>query len=418
MDILVPQIGTSTEVVIIEIPVKVGDTIGADDTVLVLESDKATLDVPAGKAGTITALHVAVGDRVGEGHRMLALEANGETTAAPPAMPEPLAESPTPAPPPAMAAQSGTPAPSPAGTGEITDFPVSASPAIRKFARELGVDLGQIKGTGPRGRITREDVQAYVKAALSRGPVESRAEGFLGLPAWPQIDYAKFGEIERVPLSRITRISGPALTRNAIMIPHVTNFDEADVTDLEAFRKTANADDAPKITMLAFVVKAVASTLEAFPRFNSSLDGDHLILKKYINIGVAADTPDGLVVPVVRDCASKGLRTIAAEMAALAAAARTGKLKPQDMQGATFTISSLGGIGGTNFTPIINAPEVAILGMTRSSIKPVWDGQAFQPKLIQPMSLSWDHRVVDGVAAARFLQHLKTLLEDFRRVSV
>lgn len=418
IDIAVPQIGTSTDVLIVEIAVKVGDTITADDTVLVLESDKATLDVPAGVAGRITALHVAVGDRVSEGHRMLALEptAGAEvetapaTTAPQPAIP---AATTVPAPIPAAA-----PSPAIAPTAAASTLPVHASPAIRKFARELGADLGRIKGTGPKGRITREDVQAHVKAALSAGPVSPQGSAFPGLPAWPEVDFAKFGEIERVPLSRIARISGPALARNAVVIPHVTNFDEADVSDLEDFRKAANADGTTKLTMLAFVVKAVAKTLEVFPRFNASLDGDHLILKKYINIGVAADTPEGLVVPVVRDCATKGLRDIAGEMVNLAGAARDGKLKSQDMQGATFTISSLGGIGGTNFTPIINAPEVAILGMTRAGIKPVWDGKAFQPRLIQPMSLSWDHRVVDGVAAARFLLHLKTLLEDFRRVNL
>lgn len=416
MDISVPQIGTSTDVLIVEIPVKVGDTITADDTVLVLESDKATLDVPAGVAGKITALLVAVGDRVSEGHRMLTLE--------------PLvADAPEAAPAPAAPAQQAHPAPAKASAAPTAPsvsapataapgLPVHASPAIRKFARELGADLGRIKGTGPKGRITREDVQAHVKAALAGGAGNAAAVGFPGLPAWPEVDFAKFGEVERLPLSRIARISGPALARNAIFIPHVTNFDEADVSDLEDFRKSSNSDGVTKLTMLAFVVKAVAKTLEAFPRFNSSLDADHLIVKKYINIGVAADTPEGLVVPVVRDCTTKGLREIAAEMVALAAAARDGKLKSQDMQGATFTISSLGGIGGTNFTPIINAPEVAILGMTRAAIKPVWDGKTFQPRLIQPMSLSWDHRVVDGVAAARFLNHLKALLEDFRRVNL
>jgi pyruvate dehydrogenase E2 component (dihydrolipoamide acetyltransferase) len=359
-----------------------------------------------------------MGDKVSEGTLLAEIEAVQGTQPAPAApAPGPApAAAPAPETAPQVAAVPPPPAPAPASSAP-DGLPPHASPSIRKLARELGVDLARIAGTGPKGRITREDVQGFVKAALQAPPAGGSIG--LGLPDWPRIDFARFGEIERKPLLRIVRISGPALARNAIMIPHVTNFDEADVTDLEAFRKQANTQDgAPKLSILPFVVKAAVAALKAYPAFNSSLDGDEMVLKKYWNIGVAADTPDGLVVPVVKNADRKGLREIAAEMADLAADARAGRLKPSDMQGATFTISSLGGIGGTNFTPIINAPEVAILGMTRSAIKPVWDGESFQPRLIQPLSLSWDHRAVDGVAAARFLGFVKDVLSDFRRISL
>lgn len=301
----------------------------------------------------------------------------------------------------------------------ISGVPAHASPSVRKFARELGVDLTRISGTGRKGRIIREDVTAFVKGAL-QAPVAAQTGGGiadLGLPAWPQVDFKKFGPVTRQKLSRITRISGPSLARNAMIIPHVTNFDSADITELEQFRKTINAEnkDGTKMSILAFVVKAVVAALKEHPRFNSSLDGDELVVKDYYNIGVAADTPDGLVVPVVKNADKKGVLEIAAEMSDLAGQARSGKLKPADMQGGTFTISSLGGIGGTNFAPIINAPEVAILGMTRAAIQPVWDDTAFQPRLMQPLSLAWDHRVVDGVAAAKFLGSVTTTLNDFRR---
>lgn len=416
--IAVPDLGDFRDVPVVELPVAVGDTIAAGDTLVVVESDKATLDVPAEIGGRITALHVGMGDKVSEGTLLAEIEAAQGTQAAPAApAPGPApAAAPAPEAVPQVAATPSPAAPAPAPSAP-DGSPPHASPSIRKLARELGVDLARIAGTGPKGRITREDVQGFVKAAL-QAPSAGGGIG-LGLPDWPRIDFAKFGEIERKPLSRIVRISGPALARNAIMIPHVTNFDEADVTDLEAFRKEANRQDgAPKLSILPFVVKAAVAALKAYPAFNSSLDGDEMVLKKYWNIGVAADTPDGLVVPVVKNADRKGLREIAAEMADLAADARAGRLKPSDMQGATFTISSLGGIGGTNFTPIINAPEVAILGMTRSAIKPVWDGGNFQPRLIQPLSLSWDHRAVDGVAAARFLGFVKDVLSDFRRISL
>lgn len=416
--IAVPDLGDFRDVPIIEMPVAVGDIIAAGDTLVVVESDKATLDVPVEIGGRITALHVGMGDKVSEGTLLAEIEAEQGTQAAPAApAPGPApAAAPAPEAVPQVAATPSPAAPAPAPSAQ-DGSPPHASPSIRKLARELGVDLARIAGTGPKGRITREDVQGFVKAALQ---APSAAGGIgLGLPDWPRVDFAKFGEIERKPLSRIVRISGPALTRNAIMIPHVTNFDEADVTDLEAFRREINTQDgAPKLSILPFVVKAAVAALKTYPAFNSSLDGDDMVLKKYWNIGVAADTPEGLVVPVVRDADRKGLHEIAAEMADLAADARAGRLKPSDMQGATFTISSLGGIGGTNFTPIINAPEVAILGMTRSAIKPVWDGAAFQPRLIQPLSLSWDHRAVDGVAAARFLGFVKDILSDFRRISL
>lgn len=416
--IAVPDLGDFRDVPVVELPVAVGDTIAAGDTLVVVESDKATLDVPAEIGGRITALHVGMGDKVSEGTLLAEIEAVQGTQPAPAApAPGPApAAAPAPETAPQVAAVPPPPAPAPASSAP-DGLPPHASPSIRKLARELGVDLARIAGTGPKGRITREDVQGFVKAALQAPPAGGGIG--LGLPDWPRVDFARFGEIERKPLSRIVRISGPALARNAIMIPHVTNFDEADVTDLEAFRKQANTQDgAPKLSILPFVVKAAVAALKAYPAFNSSLDGDDMVLKKYWNIGVAADTPDGLVVPVVKNADRKGLREIAAEMADLAADARAGRLKPSDMQGATFTISSLGGIGGTNFTPIINAPEVAILGMTRSAIKPVWDGESFQPRLIQPLSLSWDHRAVDGVAAARFLGFVKDVLSDFRRISL
>ncbi|MDP0927966.1 2-oxo acid dehydrogenase subunit E2 [Paracoccus onubensis] len=417
--IAVPDLGDFSDVPIVEIPISVGDVIGAGDTIVVVESDKATLDVPTEVAGRITALHVGMGDKVSKGSLLAEIEPEEIAEDVPDARHDRAAPvgAAEPAPP---AARATPPAASPPAVRAPADgLPPHASPSIRKFARELGVDLAQVTGSGPKGRITREDVQGFVKVALQTPAAASGPGIGLGLPDWPRVDFAKFGEVERKPLSRIVRISGPALARNAIIIPHVTNFDEADVTELEAFRKQANADkDAARLSILSFVVKAVVAALKAYPAFNSSLDGDEMVLKKYWNIGVAADTPEGLVVPVVKNADRKGLREIAAEMTELAADARAGRLKPADMQGATFTISSLGGVGGTNFTPIINAPEVAILGMTRSAIKAVWDGQGFQPRLIQPLSLSWDHRAVDGVAAAYFLGFVRDVLTDFRRISL
>lgn len=414
IDLMVPDIGDFSEVPVIEIPVAVGDVISADDTVLVLESDKATLDVPAEASGRVVEILLKMGDVVSMGAPMLRIEANAGAEAPAPA-PEPV-----PAPAPAAQAAPAAPTPAPQPVAPAPSAPTGqshASPSVRKLARELGVPLAEVFGTGRKGRITHDDLHGFVRRALSAP--RSATPTHSDLPAWPQIDFTKFGEVERVDLSRITRISGPALARNAMVIPHVTNFDEADVSALEDFRKAVNGEGgAVRLSLLPFVVKAVAATLKAFPKFNSSLDGSQLVLKKYINIGVAADTPEGLVVPVIKGADTKSVLEIAAEMASLAKDARDGRLAAQAMQGASFTISSLGGIGGTNFTPIINAPEVAILGMTRAQIQPVWDGSAFQPRLIQPLSLSWDHRVVDGVAAAQFLVHLKTLLADFRRISL
>lgn len=418
--ITVPDLGDFRDVPVVEILARVGDTIASGDTLVVVESDKATLDVPAETGGRIVALHVGVGDKVSTGSLLaeVAAEAGAASPVAPVA-PTAGPVAPVAAASPAVVsapAASVVPAPA-AAASDPSALPPHASPAIRKMARELGVDLARVTGTGPKGRITREDVSDFVKAALQAPPAASGGLG-LNLPDWPRIDFAKFGPVERKPLSRIVRISGPALARNSITIPHVTNFDEADVTDLEEFRKQANAEGGAKLSILPFVVKAAVAALKAHPAFNSSLDGEEMVLKRYWNIGVAADTPEGLVVPVVKEADRKSLREIAVEMADLAAEARAGRLKATDMQGATFTISSLGGIGGTNFTPIINAPEVAILGMTRASIRPVWDGQGFRPRLVQPLSLSWDHRAVDGVAAARFLGFLKDILSDFRRISL
>ncbi|MFH3480770.1 2-oxo acid dehydrogenase subunit E2 [Xanthobacter variabilis] len=428
IELRVPDIGDFKNVPVVELSVQVGDVVAADQTVVMIESDKATLDIPAPTAGRVIALKVAEGDRVSTGSVLMLLEAvaSAEQKAAPGLPPVPPADAPASAPAvapaptaaPATAAAVGMP-----GGRASEGLPPHASPAVRKFARELGVDLAAVAGTGPRGRITREDIQSVVKAALRAPAPMSAAAGTgigIDLLPWPKVDYAKFGPITREPLSRIKKISGPNLARNATIIPHVTNFEDADITDLEAFRKTVNAElkDGVKLSILPFVVKACVAALKAYPAFNSSLDGDALVLKQYYNIGVAADTPEGLVVPVVKAADSKGIQEIAAEMADLAADARAGRLKAADIQGATFTISSLGGIGGTNFTPIINAPEVAILGMVRAAVKPVWDGTAFQSRLIQPMSLSWDHRVVDGVAAAKFLVFVKTILADFRRISL
>lgn len=415
IDVKVPDIDDTSEVKVIEFTVAIGDLISVDDTVVILETDKATLDVPAEVAGRVVELNVAAGDCVTKGTVLLRLEAVGDPISADTVSSDPKAEE----------SEPDFDRPGVKETPDTISQSTTlayASPSVRKFARELGVDISALAGTGPKGRISKEDVQGFVKKTLDAPQSPSAADSSIGLnlPPWPEVDFAAFGEIETVPLSRIAKISGSSLARNAMMIPHVTNFEEADVTDLEAFRKTVNgeAGDDIKLSILPFVVKAAVAALKAFPEFNSSLVGDALVLKKYYNIGVAADTPEGLVVPVVKDADKKSVKDIAAEMADLSGLARAGRLKISALQGATFTISSLGGIGGANFTPIINAPEVAILGLARSSIQPVWDGAAFQPRLIQPMSLSWDHRVVDGVAAARFLLTLKAILTDFRRISL
>lgn len=415
-DVLVPDIGDFHDIPVIEILVKPGDRIAADDPVVSLESDKATMEVPAPLAGTVKTIKVALGDKVSQGSALLVIEtADGEISAplpvaAPVPPPEPIA--PEQVLPPAVVTP---PAALPPRSGKSAH----ATPSLRRYARELGVDLTRVSASGPKGRITKDDVQAFVKEALAKPPATPGVGA--GLPPWPEIDFAKFGPIERVPLSRIAKISGPNLARNWAMIPHVTNFDEADITALEELRvalNTENAKSGPKVTMLAFLVKASVAALKAFPAFNASLDGDTLIQKKYYNIGFAADTPNGLVVPVIKDADKKGVLEIAGEMAALAGLAREGKLKASDFQGGCFSISSLGGIGGTGFTPIINAPEVAILGLTKAQMKPVWNGEAFVPRLMQPLCLSWDHRAVDGAMAGRFLAHLSSLIGDFRRVAL
>ena len=426
----VPDIGDFKDVPVIEVFVKPGDSVKAEDSLVTLESDKATMDVPAPSSGVVKEIKVKQGDKVSEGSVILTLEtrAPAAPSAGEPARVPPAQAAPPPPPdakPPSPLSESAQPRPAaaPAAAVDAEGFKAAhASPSVRAFARELGVDLARVMGTGPKERILHEDVQRYVKQALTAPaatPVASGAAGAaLGLLPWPQIDFAKYGEIEKKPLSRIKKISGANLHRNWVMIPHVTNCEDADVTELEAFRVQLNKENEKsgvKLTMLAFLIRACVAALKKFPDFNASLDGDSLVYKKYFHIGFAADTPNGLVVPVVKNADQKGVLAIAAETSALAAKAREGKLGPADMQGGCFSISSLGGLGGTYFTPIINAPEVAILGVCRSTTRPVWDGTAFAPRLILPLSLSYDHRVIDGASAARFNSFLAGLLGDMRR---
>ena len=458
-EVRVPDIGDFSDVPVIEVLVEVGDRIRPEDPLVTLESDKATMDVPAPAAGVVRELAVAVGDNVSEGSVLLRLAAegvereaagDGESAPAGPesaeraeaagdaAADEPPARDTAPAAATAEAAPTGIgppvtgasapdpraplgrPSPTASLAPEPAPRPVShATPAMRRYAREIGVDLSKVKGTGRKGRILREDISGFVKRALS-APSEGAAAG-TGIPPIPAVDFSRFGEVETRPLGRIKRISGPHLHRSWVNVPHVTNHDEADVTDLEAFRRSIKDEAAAagvRITLLAFVTKAVAATLGEFPTFNASLspDGGSIVLKKYVHVGIAVDTPSGLMVPVLRDADRKGVYDLAREMAELGARAREGGLKSDELQGGTFTISSLGGIGGTAFTPIINAPEVAILGLSRARMTPVWDGAAFQPRLMLPLDLSWDHRVVDGAEAARFLAHLARLLADVRRL--
>jgi pyruvate dehydrogenase E2 component (dihydrolipoamide acetyltransferase) len=438
IEVKVPDIGDFTDVPVIEVLVKPGDTVKAEDSLVTLESDKATMDVPAPAAGVIKSVAVKVGDKVGEGHLILTLEeaagAAAPAQAAPAAKAAPATAPVAPAAPPPAAATPATAAPTArAPAAQVAATPSApiddaafrkahASPSVRAYARALGVDLSQIKGSGPAGRILQEDVQNQVKRVMSGATVASAVAGAsgaaLGLLPWPQVDFAKFGPIETRPLSRIKKIAGANLHRNWVLIPHVTNHDDADITELEAFRVQLNKENEKagiKVTLLAFLIKACVWALKKFPEFNASLDGENLVLKQYYHIGFAADTPNGLVVPVIRNADQKGVLAIAGEMGELSAKAREGKLGPADMQGGCFSISSLGGIGGTYFTPIINAPEVAILGVCRSSMRPVWDGKQFAPRLILPLSLSWDHRVIDGAAAARFNSYLASLLADMRR---
>jgi pyruvate dehydrogenase E2 component (dihydrolipoamide acetyltransferase) len=454
LEVRVPAIGGFKDVGVIDVLVKVGSVVKVDDSLVTLESDKATMDVPSPAAGTVRALLVKLGDRVSEGSAIVSLELADAPTPSPgaatPAVgPAPTARAPAPATAPAASTGAeGPPAPSPEGRTAPAAAPAArtglaappppgppepdpaagrpmahASPSVRKLARELGVDLARVTGSGPKGRVLQEDVQRFVKDVMrGEAPGASAANvagGWaLDLLPWPKVDFARFGPVETRALSRIRKISAANLARNWVMIPHVTQHDEADVTELEAFRGRLNEErpaDAPRVTLLAFLVKACAAALKRFPEFNASLDGDSLVLKRYYNVGFAADTPNGLVVPVVKEADRKGVLEIAGDLADLAARAREGKLAAADMQGGTFSISSLGGIGGTAFTPIIQAPEVAILGVSRAATRPVWDGRAFAPRLVLPLSLSYDHRVVDGAAAARFTTWLAELLRDLRR---
>ena len=431
VEVKVPDIGDYSDVPVIEIHVKVGDTIAVEDALVTLESDKATMDVPSSAAGVVKEIKVALGDKISEGTVVVILESSGAATA--PAAQTAAAPAPAPVAAPAapVAAAPVTPAPAasaPATPAVAASTTAHASPSVRKFARELGVNIGLVKGTGPKGRITPDDVRGFIKSVMTGqtalpGMMSAPSAGGSGvgldLLPWPKVDFTKFGEVESQPMSRIKKISGQNLARNWVMIPHVTVNEDADVTDLEQFRVQMNKEyekQGVKFSMLAFIIKASVQALKKFPEFNSSIDGDNLVLKKYYNIGFAADTPNGLVVPVIKDADKKGIAQIASEMSELAKQAREGKLKPADMSGGCFTISSLGGIGGTSFTPIINAPEVAILGVMKSAMKPVWNGSAFEPRLICPLCLSFDHRVIDGAAAARFNAYLASVLADFRRV--
>jgi len=436
IDLVVPDIGDSKDVSVIEVFIKVGDTLKAEQSVITVESDKASMEIPSSHAGVVKELKIKLGDKVSQGSVLATLEVAGGAPAAAAAAPAPAGASvpaaapETPSTPvvervvPTAALPAAEPPPA---TGRLPH----ASPSIRKLARELGVPLAEVRGSGLKGRITHADVQNFVKGVMD-GSLRTQAQGkapaaagaaaggaFPGLLPWPQVDFTKFGPVERKDLSRIKKISGANLHRNWVVIPHVTNHDDADITELEAFRVQLNKENEKsgvKVTMLAFLIKAMVAALKKFPDFNASLDGEQIVLKQYYHIGFAADTPNGLVVPVLKDADKKGVIQISQEMNALAAKARDGKLTPADMSGGCISISSLGGIGGRYFTPIINAPEVAILGVCRSTTEPVWDGKAFQPRLMLPLSLSWDHRVIDGASAARFNAYLAQILGDFRRV--
>lgn len=435
VDVKVPDIGDFSEVPVIDIFVKPGDVVKVDDALVTLESDKATMDVPSSAAGTVKEVLVKLGDKVGEGSVIVRLESGGGSANA--AAPATTAPAPAQTAPPAATASAPVAvaaAPTSAAVASLPNIPlgsaVHASPGIRAYARELGVDLTQVKPSGPKNRILREDITGFVKGAMSTGIVPGKTPastgggngGGLDLLPWPKVDFAKFGPIDVQPLSRIKKISGQNLSRNWAMIPAVTYHEDADITDLEAFRVQLNKENEKsgetKLTMLAFLVKACVKALQKYPEFNASLDGDNLVLKQYFNIAFAADTPNGLVVPVIKNADKKSVFEIAKESGDLAKQARDGKLKPADMQGACFTISSLGGIGGTYFAPIVNAPEVAILGVNKSAMKPVWDGKQFVPRLTLPLSLTADHRVIDGALATRFNVYLAQLLADFRRVAL
>jgi len=438
-EVFVPDIGDFKDVAVTEVLVKPGDTIKPEQSLISIESDKATMEIPSSDSGVVRDLKVKVGDKVSKGSLMLLLDVaeGGSVQAATPAAvsvtaPAPQAQAAPTAPAATSAAPATAPAPVPAPVPfepviESPTFKPHASPSVRAFARELGVDLTKVKGSAPKGRISREDVQSFVKGVMqgaATSAATSAVQGGHGLPFhiidWPQVDFAKFGPVETKPLSRIKKLVGANLHRNWVAIPHVTQFDEADITELEAFRKTSTAESEKqgfKLTMLAFMVKACVTVLRQYPQFNASLDksGDNLVLKKYYHIGVAVDTPEGLVVPVIRDADRKGVYDLARELAEVSKLARDKKLKPGDMQGGTFSISSLGGIGGTVFTPIINAPEVAILGVSKAVMRPVFKDGQFVPRLVVPLSLSYDHRVIDGADGARFTSTLASVLSDIRR---
>ena len=432
VEVLVPDIGDFKEVSVIEVFVKPGDSVKVEQSLITVESDKASMEIPSSHAGVISELRVKVGDKVKEGSLIALLQ--GVAGASAPAAPAAAASAPAAAvvAAPAVAVSAAAPAPAAAMPAHDPSAPKGAlphaSPSVRRFARELGVPLNEVVGSGPKGRITQDDLQRFVKGVMA-GSIATAAQkssapagdggSFPGLLAWPKVDFAKFGPVERKDLSRIQKISGANLHRNWVLIPHVTNHEDADITELEAFRVATNKENeksGTKVTMLAFMIKAAVAALKKFPQFNASLDGDQIVMKNYFHIGFAADTPNGLVVPVIRDADKKGIFQISTEMGELAKKARDGKLGPADMTGGCFSISSLGGIGGRYFTPIINAPEVSIMGVCKSSMEPRWDGKQFVPRLILPLSLSWDHRVIDGAAAARFNGYFASLLADFRRI--
>ncbi len=437
VELRVPDIGDFKDVAVIEVMVKPGDAVKVEQSLITVESDKASMEIPASRAGVVREVKVKLGDKISQGSLVALIDAEASAPAAAAAAPAPMQAAAAPV---VVSTRDAAPAtehkpPTAALPPHEPVLPKGAlphaSPSVRRFARELGVPLDEVKGTGPKGRITQEDVQGFVKGVVSgtvvtaaqqaKGQAPAAGGAFPGLLPWPQIDFAKFGPVERKDLSRIKKISGANLHRNWVLIPHVTNHDDADITDLEALRVQLNRENEKsgiKVTMLAFMIKAAVAALKKFPDFNASIDGEQLVLKSYFHIGFAADTPNGLVVPVIKDADKKGILAISQEMAELAKKARDGKLAPSDMTGGCFSISSLGGIGGRYFTPIINAPEVAIMGVCKSSWEPRWDGKAFAPRLVLPLSLSWDHRVIDGASAARFNVYFASLLADFRRIAL
>ncbi len=421
-EVTLPDIGDFKDVEVIEVLVSPGDHIEAEDSLITLESDKASMEIPSPVAGTVKEMKVKVGDTINQGDPIALVEAQESAPAeTAPVAPPPVEPPPPSPPPPAPGEKKAKPLPVAPTPADMPARKAHASPAVRRFARELGVNLGQVQGTGPKGRITKDDVQNFVKSALAGGQPAAAAGAGLSLPTMPEVDFSQFGGIEERELGRIKKISGRHLHRSWITVPHVTQFDEADITELEAFRKQMKAEaekQEVRLTFMPFLLKACVAALQQFPQVNASLspDGEKLILKKYFHIGVAVDTPNGLMVPVLRDVDRKGIIDLARELMEISARAREGKLSPGDMQGGCFTISSLGGIGGTQFTPIVNAPEVAILGVSRAQMKPVWNGSDFEPRLIMPFSLSYDHRVIDGAEGVRFTSYLGSLLSDIRRL--